>query len=1205
MAEESAEKKHDDAVREWLSRWTERVGFLLPILTAWFGTFLSERQAKFFAYPGAATLAVAYVIFLYWRSRHRPPLLPPAPPQTLDTSILRSFLPFEQGDTLIGRRSDCTDAMAILQGADFRFGVIWGESGCGKTSFLRAGLVAELHRRGHVPIYLGRPTDDPCTAIERAFSQYGGTARLFVIIDQFEEYFLTHPSHSASGALGNCMRKLLDEHPHCSLVIAIRRDFFARLQNFAPDIPDPTSPRTTFELANLRTHSARQVLAQAAADEAVQFEAALVDAIIEDLENNGEVWPVELQLIGTRLKRAHVREKAVYVALGRKAGVIGTFIRDELARLPKPVLGEIVLRKLCAPGGIAKSPVDITLDAIVEDVRARDAAFLAGTELATCLKKLLEARLVIQTRPDTFNLTHDALAPLIQRGTSGLQGATEAAERSMSFYLGAFRNDNMVRIPIRTLLQIRRHATRQTLSDNFVRELMARSWLSGAFALSWPAAMAVLILVAGGYVFAFSSWSIGTVPVAFASAPPAVAIRFSNPFTRFLSGTDKVAVETSFGIDQIDPANTIAVTQVMRGEIWGLGGTQEAVKHLADVLDPIEKIRFLRLAGKPKEAAAAFATFSRRKQSALRLKAASDAIGLAGRTNDEMGTDEVVQVLSRILGATPSAPDLQSRLAATAGLLRIAETRTGVADRMTLNLQQSLRILRQQSIRQTLAEMLKQQNIRINWTDYDAETYLIEAAIKQLLLNGISQPTEGDLKILEMILNDSELDLLARNRAFSLLESYAARNENLALPALKYLLKLSIRPTHGLQWLRAEAVDIIQILLRSHPHAAQHTSITELLTSAQLDFLEINNLESNPLGYSVIALSLFGGEDRIAFSTKLMEMLEGRLDNPGASIHTREIALVAWSNLAAAKPGLQASPTTRLVADLLHETAATGRNQIQAEPQPIIYAAAKLAASGQLDAECAQLALNLLGRILNDDDAFYLALPDYPLDVELKDLLGAGAQLAPQTMDAIVKAIGSSSDRLRFGTYNFPIARSIRSLWGSGRQSAAAQILIAIARTHPQEVLSRQSTVDKAVLEQKFDRSVRLQVLAAFGRADAATGSNAERLERCKAQLVSGDKADVWRRGAFCAFFIALDHPIARTQLNTYLVGMSKGGVGERMAARMALEMLATAQRVTEAKNNPALLPMTRARLRYDLGDQEAHVAIAARAGLLALDGTL
>jgi len=878
---------------------------------------------------------------------------------------------------------------------------------------------------------------------------------------------------------------------------------------------------------------------------------------------------VELQLIGTRLKRAHVREKAVYVALGRRAGVIGTFIRDEIARLHKPVLGEIVLRKLCAPGGIAKSPVDITFDAIVDDVRARDAAFLAGTELATCLKKLLEARLVIQTGPDTFNLTHDALAPMIQRGTTGLQGATEAAERSISFYLGAFRNDTMVRIPIRTLLQIRRHATPQTLSDNFVRELMARSWRSAAFALSWPAAMAVLILVAGGYVFAFSSWSIGTSPVAFASVPPSVAIRFSNPFTRFLPGTDKVAVETSFGIDQLDPKSTTAITQLPRGDIWGIGGTQEAVERIADVLDPLEKIRFLRLAGKPKEAAAAFVTFSRMKQSARRLKAASDAIGLTGRANDEKGADDVVDALLRMQGATPSAPDLPSQLAVTAGLLRIAETRAGVADRVTLSLPRALAIFRQQVIRKNSTDSI----------DADAKTDLMEVAIQQLLLNGIAQPTEGDLNALEVILDTLESDYSSRIRVLGLLESYAARNESLALPALKYLLKAVIKPTSELDRVTNGVPDIITILVRSHPHAAQHASITELLMSTQLVSPEISNFES-----SVVGLSFFGSESRMAFSARLMETLKGRLNNPAIRFHAREIALVAWSHLAAANPGLQYSQTTCLVGNIPHETGEPNRNKRQVRPQFLIYAAANLATSGQLDAECAQLALNLLGPVLSDD-ANHIYIPDYPLDVKLKHLLNAGAQLTPQALDAIVKAIGLSVSK--------------------EKKSVAAQILIAIAKTFPLEVLSRKSIFDKAVLNQSFDRSVRLQVIAAFGQADAATGSNAERLERCKSQIASGDKAEVWQRGAFCAFFLALDHPTAHTQLNAYLVGMSKGGIGERMAARMALEMLAIAQRVAEAKKNPALLAMTRARLRYDMGDQERHVAIAARAGLLALDGTL
>lgn len=129
-------------------------------------------------------------------------------------AILRGLLPFEDGDTLIGRKSEVQDLVTIIQSQDFRFGVVWGRSGCGKTSVLRAGLLPALREARIYPFYLSRPTSDPKEAlfaeIGRQLSstestpggptieelmtllaaQGGGYTRGIVIIDQFEEFFL-------------------------------------------------------------------------------------------------------------------------------------------------------------------------------------------------------------------------------------------------------------------------------------------------------------------------------------------------------------------------------------------------------------------------------------------------------------------------------------------------------------------------------------------------------------------------------------------------------------------------------------------------------------------------------------------------------------------------------------------------------------------------------------------------------------------------------------------------------------------------------------------------------------------------------------------------------------------------------------------------------------------------------------------------------
>jgi hypothetical protein len=80
--------------------------------------------------------------------------------------LLRGLLPFEDGDRLHGRRLDVQSLITIIRSTGFSFGVVWGASGCGKTSLLRAGLLPALRESGLLPFYLFRPPDDPVSAIQ-------------------------------------------------------------------------------------------------------------------------------------------------------------------------------------------------------------------------------------------------------------------------------------------------------------------------------------------------------------------------------------------------------------------------------------------------------------------------------------------------------------------------------------------------------------------------------------------------------------------------------------------------------------------------------------------------------------------------------------------------------------------------------------------------------------------------------------------------------------------------------------------------------------------------------------------------------------------------------------------------------------------------------------------------------------------------------
>ena len=74
-------------------------------------------------------------------------------------ALLRALLPFEDGDHLVGRDTEIQDLVTIVTSSDFRFGVVWGPTGCGKTSILRAGLLPALRQNGfraYLPYETGR-----------------------------------------------------------------------------------------------------------------------------------------------------------------------------------------------------------------------------------------------------------------------------------------------------------------------------------------------------------------------------------------------------------------------------------------------------------------------------------------------------------------------------------------------------------------------------------------------------------------------------------------------------------------------------------------------------------------------------------------------------------------------------------------------------------------------------------------------------------------------------------------------------------------------------------------------------------------------------------------------------------------------------------------------------------------------------------------
>ena len=142
-----------------------------------------------------------------------------------------------------------------------RLTILYGPSGVGKTSLLRAGVSQRLRREGGAVVLLSNWSDDPSRAllaavadqvpwaipgasddppqisVAEAFSRW--TSRLatdlYVILDQFEEYFLYHEEGGPFAEFADVIRS---RDVRANFLISIREDALAQLDAFKAQIPN-------------------------------------------------------------------------------------------------------------------------------------------------------------------------------------------------------------------------------------------------------------------------------------------------------------------------------------------------------------------------------------------------------------------------------------------------------------------------------------------------------------------------------------------------------------------------------------------------------------------------------------------------------------------------------------------------------------------------------------------------------------------------------------------------------------------------------------------------------------------------------------------------------------------------------------------------------------------------------------------------------
>ncbi len=438
----------------------------------------------------------------------------------------KGLLAYQLGDAhlFFGRERAISELLDRLRRGPLT--VLHAESGAGKTSLLQAGIMPRLIADGHLPIHLRPYNINPTLALKRALlpelrdapdlatmslrefllrvtELLGREARLYVLLDQFEEFFTELEGDERAAFVAELVDCVADPLLNVRWLLALRSEAFSYLASFEPGIRNPFE--NNWRLERLTRAEAEAVIAQPAARFGVTYKPDLMPLLLDDLDQGG-IAPPQAQLVcqalyAERPAGAAIIARALYDSLGGARGILQGHL-------------ERVLRRDLPPG--QRVAAHLILEALISSdvrrvLRTRDelAAELSLRHVPpetadAVLERLLESRLLrIQESGSAgekvaYELAHDYLATQIE--VSPEVRGRKAAQELLARELLSFKLHG-TRLHPRALEVIGAHVDSLVI-DRAAAELLMRSAFETGFGLDqWlarvPADLARQVLLEG------------------------------------------------------------------------------------------------------------------------------------------------------------------------------------------------------------------------------------------------------------------------------------------------------------------------------------------------------------------------------------------------------------------------------------------------------------------------------------------------------------------------------------------------------------------------------------------------------------------------------------------------------------------------------------------------------------------------------------
>ncbi len=482
---------------QWIAELVRRRNwFMLLVLCgvtlSLLGHFLKEQINKFVTetFQGAFWASFWTVVVLIFLGAlvvavvTMPRLAQEGEVDVAERKAIKGLRPFGREDAAIFSRlqrddilEDCCKAVTSN---NYKFGILMGESGCGKTSLLQAGLWDKLTQddSSHYGIYVRFSDQEPLETVRKAVAEQlevplewleeaenssfcqlltkaveAAEKPIVLLFDQFEQFFVHQQRKEERKPFVKALTAWYQDGSlnRIKVLVSIRADLLHELYELQEALQYTLGPQDLFKLERFTAKEASKILAVVAETEDMDFDSRFVTEVVEQElahRESGTVSPVNLQILAWMIERQKSEElrafnRNAFQKFGGVEGLLTRFVERTLDARILPNQRQAAIKTLLALTDLERQVRAGILT--LTELQAKMQGTAKNEEIKDAVSWLSRGDVRLITPQDKdgtigYELAHERLIPSVMRlagkELTSADKANQLLERRVNEWLG-------------------------------------------------------------------------------------------------------------------------------------------------------------------------------------------------------------------------------------------------------------------------------------------------------------------------------------------------------------------------------------------------------------------------------------------------------------------------------------------------------------------------------------------------------------------------------------------------------------------------------------------------------------------------------------------------------------------------------------------------------------------------------------------------